>query len=249
MSSTYSTDDTVAQSDGATPRPVSKLVDWLVAAFLVLGGVVFAGLGALMYSVADLDFIASLVADGRLQSTELTDAQLIEVTYGLLWWGAIGLAVTGALLLGSALVFVAYRRRARRRRAEAGVETPDTAAIALAGGVVTIVTSFVPLSPILGGFVSGYLRGGDSADGARVGAYSGLVATLPLAVLGLVLLGGFAVVAAELALGAVAVFVGFALVFALLVGVGYMVALGALGGYFGVGFAADDAPVEDDVAA
>ena len=243
-------DDVVGQPGEATPRTVSKLVDWLVAAFLVLGGLVFAGLGALLYSVADLGLITNLVADGRLQSTELTDAQLIEVTYGLLWWGAVGLAVTGALLGAGGLVFLLYRRRARRRRVEIGDVGSDTTALALAGGVVTIVASFVPLSPILGGLVSGYLRGGEPAEGARIGAYAGVVAALPLAALGLFLIGGLAVVAAELGLGALAVFVGLALAFALLVGVLYMVGLSALGGYFGVGLSPDEpGPVEDDIAA
>ena len=102
------------------------------------------------------------------------------------------------------------------------------------GAVVTVVTSFVPLSPILGGVVSGYLGGGDGADGTRVGAYAGLVAAVPLTILVLSLLGGFVIVAIELGLGGIAVFVALAVVFASLVAVAYLVGLSALGGYIGV---------------
>jgi hypothetical protein len=58
---------------------------------------------------------------------------------------------------------------------------------ALIGAVVTVVTSFVPLSPVLGGAVAGYLQRGDNTEGATVGALSGLVVTVPLAVIGTLL--------------------------------------------------------------
>lgn len=216
-------------------RPVSRLVDWLTAAFLILGGMLFAALGTGFYTLADRERIATWVADGRLTSTELTDAELIDTTQALLTWGGIGVAVTGLLLAVSGVAFLVYRGRVRRNSVDTAA--PDSITLAIVGGVVTIVTSFVPLSPVLGGAVSGYLRGGDGRGGARVGAYAGLVAAIPFALLGLFVVGGFAVAVAELGLGGLGVFVGLAIVFAMLVGVAYLVGLSALGGYVGVSFA------------
>jgi hypothetical protein len=54
---------------------------------------------------------------------------------------------------------------------------------ALLGAVVTVVTAFVPLSPLLGGTLAGYLQRGDSREGAVVGALSGLFVAVPFAVL------------------------------------------------------------------
>jgi hypothetical protein len=237
----------MVQRGDRSPEPLSKLVDWLVAAFLVLGGFLATAAGALFYSWADLGLIADLVAEGRLQSSELTDAQLIDVTYGLLWWGGLGLVAAGLLLVTAGAAFLAYRTRARRRREESGVIKPDTTAIAIAGGVVSLVTSFVPLSPILGGIVSGYLRGGSERDGVRIGAYAGLMAALPLTVVMLIALGGFAVVASEVGLAAsISVFVGAAILFSALVGVVYMAGLSALGGYIGVSLFEDETAHEQN---
>lgn len=46
---------------------------------------------------------------------------------------------------------------------------------ALAGGLVTFVTVFLPLAPVAGGAVAGYLRAGDARAGARTGALAGVV--------------------------------------------------------------------------
>ncbi|MFB6133880.1 MAG: DUF5518 domain-containing protein [Halanaeroarchaeum sp.] len=56
------------------------------------------------------------------------------------------------------------------------------------GAIVTIVLSFTAISPLLGGGISGYLQGGSPKRGARTGAISGAVASIPMA---LVLLFGF----------------------------------------------------------
>jgi hypothetical protein len=240
-------EQSVVQHGGQSPAPLSKLVDWLVAAFLILGGLLATAVGALLYGAADIALISDLVAQGRLQSAELTDAQLIDVTYGLLWWGGLGLIVTGLLLVVAGIAFVAVRTRARRRRVESGAVAPDTTAIAIAGGVVSIVTSFVPLSPILGGLAAGYLRGGTRSDGARIGAYAGIVAALPVSVVMLFALGGFAIVAGQVGLTAsISVFVGVSILFAALVGVAYMVGLSALGGYFGVSYSKNTTPTDPD---
>ena len=68
-------------------------------------------------------------------------------------------------------------RDGRRR----GVSDRTVLVNASIGGVVSLLTVFVPLSPILGGALSGDLEG---ENGLRVGALSGVIASLPLTALG-----------------------------------------------------------------
>ncbi|RKD97669.1 DUF5518 domain-containing protein [Halopiger aswanensis] len=56
----------------------------------------------------------------------------------------------------------------------------NTSVNALVGGVVGIVLSFIPGSAFVGGALAGYLEGGDSGDGLRVGALAGLVMLVPM---------------------------------------------------------------------
>ncbi|MCU4718686.1 DUF5518 domain-containing protein [Halapricum hydrolyticum] len=219
-------------------EPLARFVEWFVTGMLVLGGLAVAAIGLAVYGGADRAWIAQLVAEGRIESTELTNAELIDVTYALAWWLGIGLLVTGLLLVLGGIGFLAYRRRARARHAEHheadSIASPDTLTNAVAGGIVTVLTSFVPFSPVVGGLVSGYLQATDRTDGIRVGAYAGLVVAAPLVLLFLFLVGAAAVVATELSL-AVPALVGIAgLTVGLLVAVAYLVALSALGGYLGV---------------
>lgn len=110
---------------------------------------------------------------------------------------------------------------------ERSEQAPNTWLNALLGAAVTVFLSFIPFSPVLGGGVAGYLEGGDTTSGGKVGALSGLFAAIPLALIvvafaGFVLIGGSGraiVVLAFLAL----VLVGF-----------YTVVLSALGGVLGV---------------
>lgn len=233
MQSSNSTIPSEEIRDEARPSgPLSRLVDWLTAAFLILGGLLFAAMGAAFYSLADRDWIATWVAEGRLTSTDLTDAELIETTQALLTWGGIGMAVTGLMLAVGGVGFLVYRSRVRR--ATTDTAAPDSITLAIVGAVVTIVTSFVPLSPVLGGTVAGYLSESDTSGGARIGAYAGLVAAIPFTLLGLFVLTGLAVAAAELGLAGLSVVGTLAMVFAILVSVVYLVGLSALGGYLGV---------------
>ena len=106
----------------------------------------------------------------------------------------------------------------------------DTLVNAVIGGIASILLAFVPFSPVLGGVVAGYLQGGDRGTGLRVGAYSGIVAAVPLALLllfGSVLAG--VALANDALLGA-----GVVLFVVLIVIVGLItVALGAVGGWLG----------------
>jgi len=108
----------------------------------------------------------------------------------------------------------------------------DTLLNALIGGIASIVLSFVPFSPVLGGAVAGYLEGGDPGDGVRVGLYAGLVAVVPLAVFMFLLFAVFAGFAVGLESGGLGVF-AFFLLFAIVATLAYTVGLSALGGWLG----------------
>lgn len=97
---------------------------------------------------------------------------------------------------------------------------------ALIGAVVSVVTAFLPLSPILGGAVAGYLN---RRDGVRVGAISGAMAAVPF--VAIVFLGASLFVFVP---SGAAVNLLFVLLLVLLVSVLYTVALSAIGGYVGV---------------
>jgi len=112
----------------------------------------------------------------------------------------------------------------------------DSTLHALIGAVVTVVFSFVPFSPVLGGATAAYLAEADATDGTRIGAFAGAIATVPLVLLGLfvffvVSVFSVGVAGDGVAFGLVGVFL------LLLVGGGvtllYTVGLSALGGYLG----------------
>ncbi|MFC5368370.1 DUF5518 domain-containing protein [Salinirubrum litoreum] len=114
---------------------------------------------------------------------------------------------------------------------------------ALVGAVVTVVTSFVPLSPVLGGGVAGYLQRGDTREGATVGAISGLLVAIPLAILGTLVAALFTIVPEGGGGGLLFAFVFLAI---LLVSSVYSVAFSALGGVLGAYLAREYRGDEDD---
>jgi len=110
----------------------------------------------------------------------------------------------------------------------------DSTLHALLGAVVTVVLSFVPFSPVLGGGVAAYLNGADASRGLRVGALSGAIATVPLVLFGLLLVSFLGLFALGMQ-GGVAFGIGSLLViivFGVIAAV-YTVGLSALGGYLG----------------
>ncbi|MFC7081955.1 DUF5518 domain-containing protein [Halorussus caseinilyticus] len=108
-------------------------------------------------------------------------------------------------------------------------DDPNTLMNAVVGAVVTVVTApLLPFAAIAGGGVAGYLQKGDLGEGAKVGAISGAIATIPAflfawAVAGFLLLGGEPL----LALSSI-----FAIFLFVVVAV-YLVGAGALGGALG----------------
>jgi len=100
---------------------------------------------------------------------------------------------------------------------------------ALVGAVVTILLSFIPFAPLIGGAVAGFL---ERRDGARVGVFAGVFAAIPLFLL-LLLFGGAITVIPPIPHGGVEslVVVVLIVVFFLLL---YVVVLSAVGGVVGV---------------
>ncbi len=107
----------------------------------------------------------------------------------------------------------------------------DTLLNAVVGAVVTVVLSFVGISPVIGGGVAAYLQRGDRRDGVRVGAISGAIATVPFVLLAVFVFGSLLGVGIGGAgpPGAAGLFGG-VLVAALLAAVVWNVVLAALGG-------------------
>ena len=115
----------------------------------------------------------------------------------------------------------------------------DSTLHALIGAVVTVVFSFVPFSPVFGGGVATYLNHADTSDGVRIGALSGLIASIPLLLFGLLVFAIFGLFTiGGPGSGGVAVGLGGFFVVLLLgvVAIAYTVGLSALGGYLGAYF-------------
>jgi hypothetical protein len=100
------------------------------------------------------------------------------------------------------------------------------------GAVVTIATSFTGVGPVLGGAVASYLHG---RDGARIGALSGVLSSVPMVLLGIPLLlivglilgvGGDLFAFSILGMIVIVVGLGFA--------VGITVVLSTFGGWIGI---------------
>lgn len=108
---------------------------------------------------------------------------------------------------------------------------------AVIGAIVTIVASpLLPLAPLAGGTVSGYLEGGDNRNGMTVGAMAGLIAYIPLFTL-LVLLGNLFAFFLIGGGGTGSALIGGAglvvVIFVALAGFAYVVLLSLVGGFVG----------------
>ncbi|WP_254521818.1 DUF5518 domain-containing protein [Natrinema caseinilyticum] len=114
---------------------------------------------------------------------------------------------------------------------------------AFIGAVVSVVLSFIPLAPVLGGVVAGFLEGPDERQGTKVGALAGAISFLPIAVGGFVVLGflGFGLGFVGGAPAAGILFLLILLFSMILFFLLYTVGLSALGGYLGA-YLADDYP-------
>lgn len=104
---------------------------------------------------------------------------------------------------------------------------------AVLGAVVTVLLSFVPFAPLLGGGLAGYLHDQGTGRGTRIGLVAGLVAAIPIALV-------FILVVTVMSLGTLAtgevagpMFALFLVVAVLVYGGLYVVGLSAAGGYLG----------------
>lgn len=101
---------------------------------------------------------------------------------------------------------------------------------AVIGAVAGTVLSFVPLSPLLGGAVAGYLEGGELTNGLKVGGIAGVIMLIPFVFIGmfvLMFLLGFGPGSSAVAFGTIAIVV-------FVVSAFYTVGLSIAGGYLGI---------------
>lgn len=101
---------------------------------------------------------------------------------------------------------------------------------ALIGAVAGIVLSFIPLSTLLGGGIAGYLQGGQTNDGLKVGGLAGLIMLVPFVLIGFLILVFFIGIAPA----SFSLMVIFMAVLLLIFGAVYTVGLSMVGGYLGV---------------
>ena len=116
------------------------------------------------------------------------------------------------------------------------MNSDNTVVNALVGAVATIfITPFLPFAPVFGGAIAGYLEGGSSGDGLRVGGISGLIAVIPLFIF-LLLLGNLFVLFLAAAGVSTPELAGLGITVLVLVFLSvlvYVVALSAFGGWAG----------------
>ncbi|WP_275738200.1 DUF5518 domain-containing protein [Halorhabdus sp. SVX81] len=212
-------------SPETAPNPAfDRPLDWVIGGALGVLGLLAALGGAVFYFGIDRSEIARLIRERGFQSDMLTEAEAISATVSLGEWGGLGLVAAGiyTVLLGVAVVVAHGRARRSGRRTPRWI-------VGVAGAVVNVVLSVIPLSPLLGGGTAGYLSADRETSGIAAGTFAGLFTIIP-ALIGLVFVS-------------VGVFTGFpesmkatgvvvlAIVAALTTT--YFVGLSALGGYIG----------------
>lgn len=222
--------ETAEIKSGWPDQEPSKLIDWLVALALAVMGLLIVAIGSVVLVFADRAFLQELLDEAMLRSDVFTDAELVEIAHAIALWGGAGSMIVGAAIILVGIWYIAHRRNHDHQ--------PVTVATVngLVGAVVTVVTSFIPFSGIIGGGVAGYLQPGTTWAGAKAGALSGVLISLPalaiVVIIALSLLATEAFVFGLLAL----IITMFALV--------YAVVLGGLGGYIGRYFAIKNQPTE-----
>lgn len=213
-----------------------EFVDWLLGAIIALGGMVALVGGSAIVFLVDREGLAREVEEGTvsvtLGTTELSEAETLDVADAVVSWTGTGLLVTGLGMIAVAIGFVALRHRAHSRAGTDG-SVRSFGTYAVIGAIATAFLSFLPFSPALGGALAGYLERGESERTVGVGTLAGLLPVLPALVLLLFVFIGL--VRGLLAVGQAggAIVVGAAMIFAMLFVATVGAALGALGGYVG----------------
>lgn len=220
----------------AAGGPVPEFVDWILGACLAVAGMLsLIGGGATLFLV-DRALLVEGIEDEAVTvtigTTELTDAEAVTVAEALISWTGIGLVVTGFGMLLVAVWYVVSRRRAHRRAGD-GERVSSYTSFAALGAAATVLLSFVPLSPALGGAIAGYLERKESERTVSVGTLAGVLPIVPLLVLIAFVLVGLVVGLLAVDQSAAAVVTGLAMFFAILLMATMSAALGAIGGYLG----------------
>lgn len=200
-----------------------RAVDWIIVVLLVLLGLAVSGIGGLLIGLADREWIADLVAEENVDPGPLSEAELIDLLTAGGFWGGLGVVAVGIGMIVVGVLFGIGRRRVDRL--DPGEPAPTFLANALLGAFITGLTSFIPLSGLLGGGVAGYLESDDSWSGAIVGVAVGALTAAPIAAVTLAIAMGF--VAEGMAVW------GLGLAVAILFAVAFAIGLAAIGGAIG----------------
>lgn len=231
----------VPTDSGIEPHPMSKsrlpeFIDWLLGALIAITGATFIIGGSSLELFIDREMLAEDIEEGTITVTvataELTEAEMVEVADAIVSWTAIGLLTVGLGMVLFALGYIVVRHRAHRR-ARQGDSIRSYGSYAVLGALATSVLSFVPISPVFGGALAGYLERGESNRTISVGALAGILPMIPVLGLILFVLGG--VISGMLAVGedAIAMFFAGTIVLIILVLATVGAGLGAVGGYAG----------------
>lgn len=218
-------EETTGQSVSEIARkgpPPGLVIDLLLALYIGAWGLAFLVTGIAAVRVASFE-TSAILAEWIGVSMSPT---LATALYRTLLWGGIGTVLSGTSMVVVAVWFAIRNSRARDDDPSLPLVRRDKTTLALLGAVVTTVTASIPLSPILGGAVSGFHGRTIGVSAIRHGALSGGLAVLPLVFPGVALVGA----AATGGFGLLAV-----TVVVLLAGlVVYGTVLGAVGGLVGV---------------
>lgn len=217
------------ETDSTATAPLPGVVDWIAAAIAAIVGIAAAGGGFALVTGAREDIVGDIIEQEMIEPEGITQAELTNALVEVAWWAGIGLIIAGVLTVLGAIVYAVLRRR---ERADSGAYSAVTGGGL--GAVVAAIGSFIPLSPLLGGAVSGYITGTpNNRSPVKSGALAGLFALIPIGIIGLFSAIGFSNGFAAVGDGELSGFT--AIVIAITSGISLLVGivLAAIGGYVG----------------
>jgi hypothetical protein len=242
--STTTSDDLDWENHPTADGPLPEVVDWVLGALIALSGMLSLVSASVLLFFVDRDLITEAIEEENVTVTvgtsDLTEAEAIEVADAVTTWVGLGMLVAGLGLVLFALGYVVVRHRAHNRYERDGA-IDSYWSYAVLGSVATAVLSFLPFSPVLGGGIAGYLERVESDRTISVGALAGFLPALPLVVILLFLLVGLVSGLRTVNQTGGAVVAGAAIFFAMMVVVTVTAVLGALGGFLGGKFAEERA--------
>ena len=211
---------------------IPVVLDWILGILVVIGGLLSTLGGLFVFLVANREGVETVVMADDFHVEGMTEAEFVELMVSFLPWLAAGLVITGLAMTVLGIAYIVHRRRVHDRKA-AGEPTSDYPAHALLGAVVSTLTSFIPLSPIIGGGLAGYLERGDSTRTVSVGVASAVLLSAPAFVIGLFGTVGLFLGFGEIGGGRFVPMSVILLIVGGLVSLGVTCLLGATGGWIG----------------